>query len=113
MTVYATQRIPLRPDLAHQAVNVTLDGRGYRLEVDWIGRIQRWTFSLYTSGGAPVLLTKGLVLGADLLQRTRYKPECPQGLLILRDLQRLDSEAELDTLGVRHVLSYVPLSEVV
>ena len=105
------QRIPLRPSLAAQSVNVTLDGRGYRVDLDWLGRIERWCFSLYTSSGEPVLRTKGLVLGADLLKRTRYRTDCPQGLLILRDLQDLEVEASLDSLGVRHVLMYVPLTE--
>jgi hypothetical protein len=73
--------------------------------------VQRWAFSLSTSGGALLLGTKGLVLGADLLKRHRYNPDIPQGVLYLEDLQGQDEDATLDSLGVRHVLRFFPLSE--
>jgi hypothetical protein len=105
------RRIPLRPNIAAQSVTLTLDGRRYRLDLDWIGRIRRWSFSLYTADGTPIVQGKGLVVGADLLRRTRYNPACPQGALHLVDL-RGDTDAALDTLGVRHALYFTPLSEI-
>jgi hypothetical protein len=100
-------RIPLRPSRAAQTVAVTLDGRRYRLRLDWLGRLQRWSFSLSTVGGTLLLGTKGLVLGADLLKHHRHNPEIPQGVLYLEDLQGAGEEATLDSLGVRHVLRFV------
>ena len=100
----------MRPSRAAQSITLTLDGRRYRLDLDWIGRIRRWSFSLYTAAGAPIVRSKGLVVGADLLGRTRHDPRCPQGALHVVDLQG-DSDASLDSLGVRHVLYFTPLSE--
>lgn len=104
-------RIPLRPSLPTQTVALALDGRRYRLRLDWIGRLQLWSFSLSTVDGALLLGVKGLVLGADLLARHRHNPAIPQGVLYFEDLQGLDAEATLDSLGVRHVLRFVLLSE--
>lgn len=104
-------RIPIRPRRAAQSINVTLDGRRFRIDLDWNGRIQRWTLSLFQANGDPILQSKAVVLGADLLGRTRHKLECPQGALILVDLQDGDVEADLDSLGVRHVLRFWPLAE--
>lgn len=102
-------RIPLRPSRPTQTVVTTLDGRRYRIKLDWIGRIARWSISIYSSDGALLLGTKGLVLGSDVLRRSRYNPAIPQGILYLEDLQGLDEEATLDSLGVRHVLRFAAL----
>jgi len=64
--------------------------------------------SLFTGSGAPILRTKALVLGSDLLRRTQYNPDCPQGALRLRDLQGAEGEATLDSLGIRHALYFIP-----
>ena len=104
-------QIPLRANIPAQSVSVTLDGRRYRLQLDWIGRIRRWSFSLATESGTSIVRSKGLVLGADLLKRSRHNALCPQGALILTDLQQLEAEATIDSLGVRHVLYYIPRSE--
>lgn len=105
-------RIPLRPDRAFQRVFVTLDGERYRFDLDFNSRLSRWVFSLATAGGTSIVRSKGLVLGADLLKRSRHNSRCPQGLLILRDLQDEGEEATIASLGRRHVLYYTPLSEV-
>lgn len=104
-------KIPLRPNRAAQSVFVTLDGRRFRIDLDWIGRIRRWVFSLYTGSGTPILLCKGLALGADLLKRTRHRQDCPQGALLVRDRQDANAEPTLDSLGVRHDLIYYPRPE--
>lgn len=104
----AVYKIPLRPNLAAQRVRVTLDGRRYRLDLDWIQRLRRWSFSLFTDSGDPIVRCKGLVLGADLLKRTRYRADCPQGALLLVDRRDMNEDASLDSLGVRHDLIYYP-----
>jgi len=88
-------------------VAITLDGRRYRIRVEWLGRLARWTLSISTADGTLLLGTKGLVLGSDLLRRSRHDPRVPQGILYLEDLQGADEEATLGSLGVRHVLRFV------
>ena len=107
-TVY---KIPLRPGRAAQSVFVTLDGRRFRIDLDWLGRIRRWSFSLYTGAGVPLLRCKGLVLGADLLKRIQHNPEAPRGAFFLVDRQEANAEATLDSLGIRHDLIYYPRGE--
>lgn len=105
-------RIPLRPNRPTQEVVTTLDGRRYRLRLDWLGRIQRWAISVYSSDGALLVGCRGLVLGSDVLRRSRHDVRVPQGHLYLEDLQGAGEEATLESLGVRHVLRFILLSEV-
>ena len=100
-------RIPIRPSRPSQTIAISLDGRRYRLRLEWLGRLARWAFSLYTAEGVLLLGTKGLVLGADLLKRSRHDPRIPQGVLYLADLQGANADATLDSLGVRHILRFV------
>lgn len=102
-TVYT---IPVAARTAHQTQTTTLDGRRFRISLDWNQRIQRWFVSLATDEGVWIFRSKGLVLGSDILRQTRYLPEAPQGALVLLDLQDQDVEASLDSLGARHRIFY-------
>jgi hypothetical protein len=104
VTIY---RIPLASREPHQVQTTTLDGRAFRLSVDWNGRIERWFFSLHDAAGTALVTSKALVGGADLLRQLRWNPEAPQGGLILIDTLDEGTDADLDSLGVRHVLMYV------
>jgi len=106
------QHIPTRPLRAAQSITVTLDGARYRVDLDWNARIGRWFLSLFGASGSAIVRSKALVLGSDLLRQARHSEACPRGLLIVRDMQDQDAEASLDSLGVRHRLYFVPLSEV-
>ncbi len=97
--------IPVAWRTAAQSQVTTLGGRRYRLSLDWIGRIERWSFSLETEGGTVLCSTKGLALRADPLRILRYLPECPTGVLTVIDTEG-DEEPTLESLGRRHVLVY-------
>ena len=104
-------QIPVGLSIPHQTQTTTLDGRPFRLTLDWIQRIGRWAFSLETASGVAIVRCKGLAVKADSLRQVRYRPECPQGYLTLVDLRGEDAEAGLDTLGVRHQIWYFGLDE--
>lgn len=105
-----TLRVPLRPAVPSQRVFVTLEGRRFRLDLEWLGRIQRWSISVYTGAGAgdPIVQGKGLVINANVLGQCRYRVDAPAGALILSDTQNQNEEATLASLGRRHALYFVP-----
>lgn len=99
-------KIPLAPSVAHQTQTITLDGRRFQLRADWIQRVRRWAISLSTDAGTSILRCKFLALRSDLLRQVRARPESPQGVLTLLDLEARDEEAGYASLGGRHVLVY-------
>lgn len=103
--------IPTRTQGANQSVFTTLDGRRYRLDLRWNGRIQRWMVSVYTGAGDLVVGTKALVVGGDVFATCRYRDDVPRGILTLRDLSDLAVEASLDSLGVSHTLVFIPFEQ--
>lgn len=105
-------RIPLRPNLPRQDIQVTLDGRSYTLSLDWIGRIQRWSFSLYAADGTAIVEGKGFVGGANLVGLKQHDPACPQGILALVDHRETSEPATLSSLGLQHILYFVPLDQI-
>lgn len=98
--------LPTTPSVADQTALVTLDGRPFRFRFQWLGRIERWVFDLSRGDGTPIVLCKGLVIGADALRQVRYDPTAPQGVLTLVDSEGQGLEAGFDTLGVRHLVAY-------
>lgn len=98
--------IPVADRTARQSQVTTLDGKRYRITLDWLQRVGRWVISVETLTGSVILRTKGLALGTDLFKQVRQLPECPPGTLTLVDTQGQDVEASLDTLGGRHLLLY-------
>lgn len=98
--------IPAVPGEPFQEQTTTLDGIPYVLRFDWIQRIQRWSFSILSVSGEPLLMTKGLVLGADLLRQSKHDPRLPQGVLLVLDTEGKNADPGLFTLGRRHLLAY-------
>jgi hypothetical protein len=91
--------IPVARDVPHQTQTTTLDGRRYRITLNWNQRIERWFLDLETDAGESVLRCKAVVLGADLLRLVRWNPEAPPGALILVDFSNSGTEATLSTFG--------------
>jgi hypothetical protein len=96
MTVLA---LPVRSGLAAQRFSVILDGRRYRIDLDWLGRIRRWSISLALDGGSVVWGSRILATTADLLRQHRHRDDVPPGILACIDLAGLDREPDLETLG--------------
>lgn len=98
--------IPVQEQIPAQRQTTTLDGRRYIVGLDWNARLGRWLLDLFTETGTEILRCKALCVGADVLRQVRYRTDAPPGVLILLDLQGLDAEADLVTLGGRHRLVY-------
>lgn len=103
--------VPVVASEPHQSLFVNLDGRRFRLDLNWNGRVERWSISVYAADDTPVVLNKGLRLGGDVLRSTRYKPSCPQGVLSVVDPTGLAEAPTLDSLGSRHYIIFVPLDD--
>ena len=70
------------PFKAHQEQQTTLEGVTYLLRFDWIQRVRRWKFSIYTPNGVALLAGKSLVAGPDLLRLHRTVDGIPPGQLV-------------------------------
>lgn len=103
--------LPILRGVAAQTFTVTLDGRPFTFELDWIGRLGRWVFSLSTASGVSLVRCKGLVLGADLLRQIRYNPLAPQGVLFCQDQLHLDVDPTFENFGDRVKLLYLSLED--
>lgn len=103
--------IPVAPSVPFQTQVTTLDGRPFRLSFRWNGRIERWFVSVETAAGVPIVASKALVLGADVLRQVRYRPDAPPGVLTVADTAGADVEAGFATLGGRHRVLYFAVGE--
>jgi len=101
-------RIPVPAERPNQSVFTTLDGRRYRIDLSWNARTERWYISLYSGTGAALLLGKGLTVGGDVLRTARYNTDLPNGALSVQDPQNLGIEPTLQSLGVTHLLTFIP-----
>lgn len=104
--------LPVRPSIPAQSFGVVLDGRRYRVSLDWIGRIGRWSIDLVREGGEPVFRGRILATGADLLRQFQAQTDVPVGVLVLVDRSGTSREATLDTLGRSDGHSLVFVAEI-
>jgi hypothetical protein len=56
-----------------------LDGIEYDLRFDYISRLGRWQFSIYSIDDEPLATGMMLLAGKSLLERRRYDLRLPQG----------------------------------
>lgn len=89
---------------------ITLDGVKYTVELRWNARSNRWTFSLRTRDGEPLLVGRRVVVGMPLLMRGT-DPRMPPGDIIAVDQAGLDADPGRDDLGSRVLLMYVTANE--
>lgn len=101
-------QLPVRPSVAAQAFTVLLQGRRYRVDLGWNGRIQRWTISLASESSA-IFSGRILATRADLLRAHLYREDVPRGLLSLVDVTGADREASFESLGAPdgHLLQFI------
>jgi hypothetical protein len=88
------------------AMDVTLDGRAYRITLAWSDRERRWYFDLSTSEGGRVATGRKLVADTPLLARD-VGDLVPPGMLIALDTSHEDGDPDLRELGSRVLLCYV------
>ena len=106
--------LPARPLVAAQRFDVVLDGRRYRVDLDWIGRLGRWIVSLSAlPSERPIFTSKIAATRADLLRPFRWNVDAPPGTLAMIDRAGLDREAALESLGAAdgHALIYLTAPE--
>lgn len=94
----------------------TLDGKQYQFFFFYSQREDRWYFNL-RDVDQDVAVVSGVKCepGTDLLLRTKYLPNCPQGqLLVYTGVGLSDDAPGLLELGLtnRATLVYIPLDEV-
>tara|TARA_R110000868_G_scaffold69705_2_gene204889 strand:- start:539 stop:868 length:330 start_codon:yes stop_codon:yes gene_type:complete len=101
--------LPVRLGVAAQRFSVVLDGRRYRIDLDWIGRTNRWSISFALDGGTVVWGSRTLATRSDLLKQHRHREDIPPGVLACIDLAGLDREPTIETLGRDdgHALIYI------
>jgi hypothetical protein len=100
-----SQTIPLRSDLQHYDMQVTLDGVIYTLELRWNRREGFWYMSLLLEDGTPLVLSLKLVLDHPLGCRCRDARR-PPGALIAVDTSTQHLDPGLSDLGSRVLLVY-------
>lgn len=122
----AIKTIPLKQD-PDKTYKVTLDGQTYDLRVRYNQRetnvatgtpikADEFTISIGLTGRTPNIQTP-LKTNRNILRPHRYKEDCPEGVLVLRDISADTSKAEgglydpdrvgYDTLGTRYLLIYI------
>ncbi len=104
--------IPTSSD-PHYVQTTSLDGTAYTLTFKWNRRAERWSLTLGTADGEPIIEGIALVTGCDLLKGYRYLPECPPGILVCSPLGSDDATPGIVELGegLRVVLTYAEPDE--
>lgn len=105
-----SQTIPLRSDLPHFDMQVTLDGVIYTLEFRWNRREGFWYMSLLHEDGTPLVLSMKFVIDHPFACRCRDSRR-PPGALIAVDTSTQHRDPGLSDLGSRVLLVYFEKSE--
>lgn len=77
-----TQRLPIAPNRPSQTFRVQLDGRTYRVQLDWSFAPEGWYLSLATAAGEPIL-SRRPVQPATFLLLDWVHPDRPAGELLV------------------------------
>lgn len=101
--------LPFVADVPHFDFQAELEGATYTLELRWNERSSTWSLSIYGAAGETLAAGRSVVLGADLLGRSR-KAGLPPGSLHVVDTSGKGLEAGRSDLGTRVQLVYVESS---
>jgi len=63
------QRIPLQPETTDQVIKLELGGSPYEIRVLWNERFEYFSFSIFSSDGAPILLNIKMVKNYPITKR--------------------------------------------
>jgi hypothetical protein len=102
--------IPLRSDLEHYSLDVSLDGATYSLSFRWNRRDLSWWMGIADSAGNEILAPRKMVVDWPLLSRLR-KSTFPPGDFIVLDTANLGIDPGRDELGKRIQLVYADAEE--
>jgi hypothetical protein len=101
----ATQRIPLRPDLAHYEFAVALDKVTVIFELRWSVREEAWYLDVKDEDGTVIYAGIKVVVALPLGRRCR-DPRFPPGILMALDTSGRNEDPGLKDLGDRVQLLY-------
>jgi hypothetical protein len=102
--------IPLRPDLTHYDLGVTLDGVAYLLELRWNTREEAWYLDVRLEDGTDVVTGIKVVVGFPLAARSAHA-KLPPGALFASDTSGKNQDPGIADLGNRVRLYYIPAAE--
>jgi hypothetical protein len=102
--------IPLRPDLTHYDLGITLDGVAYLLELRWNTREEAWYLDLRLEDGTDVVTGLKVVVSFPLGRRSQH-PKCPPGILLAVDTSGGQKDPGIADLGDRVQLLYFERAE--
>jgi hypothetical protein len=103
--------IPTRTDAPHYAFRMDLDGTIYRLDFDWNDRDSAWYLGVATVDGTPLVTGRKIIINLPLLSRFK-DPRLPPGVLVALDSASAAQDPDVDELGTRVRLLYIPVAEV-
>lgn len=102
--------IPLRPDLLHYEMQVSLDETVYTLELQWSGREEAWYLNVRTEAGEPIYSGIKVVVDHPLGMRCR-DVRFPPGMLVAHDTTGARQDPGIEDLGARVQLLYHEAAE--
>lgn len=102
--------LPLRSDLPHFDVQVTLDELTYTLEFRWNGRDSAWYMDVRDENGEPIQNGVKVVVDMPLGKRTRNQ-DFPKGYFFAVDSSGEQLDPGLEDLGDRVQIYYFEESD--
>ena len=102
--------IPVRPSVAHQDLQVPLEGRVYTLELRWAVREERWYLDVYDEDKEPIYTAVAVVLNFPLGIRCADARWWP-GALMAVDTSGANADPGLADLGATVKLLYYTAEE--
>lgn len=109
--------LPLVPSLGNYTVTTTIAGTSYIFGARWntgggnpVDAV--WILDVYEIGQKPIVLGAPIVLGCYIGRRSNHKL-FKQGVLVAHDLSGKKQEAGFGDLGVRVIVKYIPVLDLV
>lgn len=88
-------KIPLR-DLPDQSFTVVLDTIAYDIRVQWNGRDESW-YVYFGRANQQYLFKTKITNGTDVLRKYRAYDDCPKGILMVLDQEKLYGRLQRDS----------------
>ncbi len=104
----AAIELPFVPSLANYRVGTTIEGTSYLFDVRYNSRTKAFYLDIRELSAKLIVAGVKVVLGAYLGRRSNHKL-FRSGVLVAVDLTDRQREATLDDFGVRVVIEYIPI----
>lgn len=102
--------IPFAASLANYRFACAIDDVTYLFDVRWNDRAKAWYFSLAESDGTPIIDGIKIVLGAYLGRQCGHDL-FKNGVFVAVDTSGKELDAGFDDMGVRVIVKYIPVLE--